>query len=310
MQGQHTAEPESELRFHELLVEAGTLRGLFDEQLEKAAGQKDLDRSDLPEHLLIGLSYLASIQHRAILLLLSQAWTSYAAEIQARGLLEFLAHVAFMLGKETDSPVGTVRQRAICLSLARSREEYQVLKAAEDAGKLEAGRAALALERVRLYEGLHRTEGCSWGPGPWPCLVEGKACKHRAQWPCRNTVEPRAQAMVRYTIELLGDRLKRTGLLDLYVTSSLLAHQSLLDRIFQSVGNRDLPSPAPYRYRATILAAALTAYGQGLGWILEFYSPEAARELGNAWNLIYQEPAFKEAASGAWDKTPGWNTAD
>ena len=250
---------------------------------------------------MIGLSYLASVQHRSILWLLADGWTSYAAEIQSRGLLEFLAHVAFVLGKETDSPVGTTRQRAICLSLARAREEYQVLKAAEDAGKLEAGRAVPALERVRLYENLHRTEGCSWPSGPWPCLVDGKPCKHKGQWPCRDTQNPRPRVMVRYSIDLLSRRLKRAGLLDLYITSSLLAHQELLDRIFRSVGDRDIPSPATYQYRAIILAAALSAYGQGLGWILEFYSADAAKELGGAWNQIYQRREFAEAVAGSWD---------
>src|SRR5205085_2674244 len=128
---------DKEARFREVLVEAGRLRGRFDARLDELSGKKALAREDLPEHLLIGLSYLASAQHRAILLLLSEAWTSYAAEIQSRGLLEFLAHIAFVLGKETDSPVGTARQRATCLSLARAREEYQMMKAAAGAGKVE-----------------------------------------------------------------------------------------------------------------------------------------------------------------------------
>jgi hypothetical protein len=109
--------------------------------------------------------------------------------------------------------------------------------------------------------------------------------------------------MVRYTIDLLSRRLKRAGLLDLYITSSLLAHQELLDRIFQPVGDRDIPSPATYRYRAIILATALSAYGQGLGWILEFHSADAAKELSGAWNQIYQRPTFAEAVSGSWDRT-------
>ncbi|HVS07240.1 MAG TPA: hypothetical protein VHK65_13900 [Candidatus Dormibacteraeota bacterium] len=291
----------NEGRFRQLLAEAGKQRGRFDRRLERIAGQKFLSRDELPEHLLIGLSYLASIQHRAILLLLSDGLTSYAAEIQSRGLLEFLAHVAFVLGKETDAPVGTARQRAICLSLARAREEYQTMRSAEDLGKVEAGTAAGALERVDLYNGLHRREGCPWGSRPWACVVAGKPCKHRSQWPCRDGQNPRPRTMVKYTLELLSDRIAAPWLVDLYVTSSLLAHQGLLDRIVQPVDGIDTPSAATYRHRATVLSAALSAYGQGLGWILEHYSSTAAHELSNEWGVIYDLPDYAAAASGEWD---------
>ncbi len=63
----------------------------------------------------------------------------------------------------------------------------------------------------------------------------------------------------------------------------------------------DLPSPATYRYRAIILSAALSAYGQGLGWILETYSAAAAADLGDKWNSIYRVPGFDQAVNGEWD---------
>jgi hypothetical protein len=146
-----TSVADSESTFRHLLVVAGQTRSEFDKRLLSVAGQAPLRREDLPEYLLIGLSYLASVMHRAVLTLLADAKTSYAAEIQTRGLLEFLAQVAFVLGKETDDPVGSARQRATCVSLARSREEYFWLITAEDEERVERGRSARALERVWLY---------------------------------------------------------------------------------------------------------------------------------------------------------------
>ncbi len=195
--------------FRHLLVEAGRLRTLFDEKLLGVASQKHLDRADLPEYLLITLSYLASVQHRGALLLLSDAQASYGAEIQTRGLLEFLAHVAFVLGKETDAPVGTARRRAICLSLARAREEFQMMEEAEASGKVAPLQAAGAKERVDLYSKLHEAEGCPWvAQASWTCLVDGKPCRHHSEWPCKHP-KARPRTLVCPTIDRLAERLQR-----------------------------------------------------------------------------------------------------
>ena len=292
-----------ERRFFGLLETAGHARAQFDSRLLAVSGEKLLSRSDLPEYLLIGLSYLASMQHRAVLRLLTDPDCAFAAEIQIRGLLEFLAHVAFVLGKETDTPVGTARQRAICLSLARSCEEYLWLVEAEDTGKIERGRGARALERVWGYLDTHQAEGCPWLPASdWPCRTQdGRACRHHSQWPCRSLRSPRPRALVRYTIELLSQRLNRADLLDLYVTGSLMAHQGLLDRIIRANDNVDLPSPATYQYRALILSAAVGVYGQALGWILASYSPEAANDMKAWYDGFYNLSDLNSAIAGEWD---------
>src|SRR5215510_3049627 len=108
---------EKEQRFAALLTIAGQARTHFDDALLRLAGDQPLSRTDLPDYLLIGMSYLASYQNQALLWCLAKPETSYGAEILARGLLEFLAQTAFVLGKETDSPIGTPEQRAACVSL-------------------------------------------------------------------------------------------------------------------------------------------------------------------------------------------------
>ena len=42
-----------------------------------------------------------------------------------------MAQIAFILGHETDHPLGTYQQRATCLALARAREEHEAMTQAE-----------------------------------------------------------------------------------------------------------------------------------------------------------------------------------
>ena len=108
---------------------------------------------------------------------------------------------------------------------------------------------------------------------------------------------------VRHTLERLAVRLKRRWLLDLYITSSLLSHQQMIERIFSSVEGQDLdlPGPPPYQYRAVILSASIGAYGQALGWILESHSIEESQKLEPYCAALYRMPDWQSVASGAWD---------
>ncbi len=63
----------------------------------------------------------------------------------------------------------------------------------------------------------------------------------------------------------------------------------------------DLPSPAKYQYRATIPSAALSAYGQTLGWILEAHSPAASKDLDSWFQTLCANPTFKAAVTGDLD---------
>ena len=236
-----------------------------------------MSRTDLPDYLLIGMSYLASYQNQALLWCLAKPETSYGAEVLARGLLEFLAQTAFILGKETDNPVGTAEQRAACVSLARAREEYQILHEAHEAGAVDRP-VGNALERVQMYLDLHSKLGCPGRTTAWPCLGDdGKTCRHKSQWPCFHELDPRPRMTVRHTLERLAARLNRLWLLHLYITSSLISHQQMIDRIVHPVEGQDLdlPGPPPYQYRAIILSASIGAYGQALGWTLASYFPDS-----------------------------------
>jgi len=156
---------EKDQRFAVLLTIAGQARSYFDDALIRVASSEHLSRTDLPDYLLIGMSYLASYQNQALLWCLAKPEASYGAEILARGLLEFLAQTAFVLGKETDSPIGTPEQRAACVSLARAREEYKILYEARDAGAVDRP-AGNALELPPADDRSDRAPGRGPGFGP------------------------------------------------------------------------------------------------------------------------------------------------
>jgi hypothetical protein len=290
-----------------LLKLAAQARTEYDDRLLKVAPKLELDRVDLPEYLLVGTSYLAGLQHAAELRLLADRRVSFAAEVQLRVLLEFLALVAFVLGKETDDPVGTPRQRAICLSLARSREEFQMVNAAAALGKTSKDQVAVVAERVSIYSRLHDEDGCPYVEDVklWGCREgDGQPCLHRSQWPCRQD-PPRPRTIVQSTTNRLAVRLKRHGLPDLYMTSSMMIHLGLLDRLTAMPGAVDIPRDANYRERAGRLAMGLTLYGRALGWILELYSADSAKELGAWFGRLCDHPTMKAAMVGELDTVNG-----
>lgn len=294
----------AEQRFSALLSSAAQGRTEYDRRLLKVAPKLELDRVDQPEYLLVGTSYLAGLQHAAALRLLADPRVSFAAEVQLRVLLEFLALVAFVLGKETDNPIGTPRQRAICLSLARAREEFQMVSNAATLGKMTKDQTAVVGERVSTYTSLHDDEGCPFTDDvrAWPCEdADGGPCLHRSQWPCRQN-PPRPRTIVQSTTNRLADRLKREWLPDLYITSSMMIHLGLLDRLTAQPGAVDIPREASYRERAGRLAMGLTLYGRALGWILEWYSVVDAQDFGVWWSRLYDHDTMKAAMAGELDK--------
>src|SRR5207245_10467168 len=119
-----------ELRFHALVDYAEEISLGFDRLLVASGNDQPQARDDMPNALLFELEYLCRLQFDATLHDLRHPWLSHAAPTHLRPLLEGLAQIAFILGHKTEHPVGTAQQRAVCLGLARVREEHEAMKAA------------------------------------------------------------------------------------------------------------------------------------------------------------------------------------
>ena len=99
-----------EVEFQALRIAAGQLRDQYEMHLAKATAhlrRKNLGRLDPPERLLGELIHTADLQYAAALVLVTNPTISDATELNLRTLLEAVAQVAFVLGKNTRRRLGT-----------------------------------------------------------------------------------------------------------------------------------------------------------------------------------------------------------
>ena len=122
MPGAPSAGRDREREFRDLLDHAMGTGELFDRLLIASRNNTPLDRDDTPASLLFEILHLTRLQFDAMCHDLSHPFLAHAAATHLRPVLEGTGYIAFMLGHETDNPIGTSAQRATCLALARSRE--------------------------------------------------------------------------------------------------------------------------------------------------------------------------------------------
>lgn len=164
-----------------------------------------LGREDLPERLYVELAATADFQHDAALTLLTNPGVAFAPTRTSGASLMPSDKLAWVLGRDTKRPMGTVLQRAACLSLSRARELedlYREAAAAKKAGKVSANRARKVRE---LYEQIHDQIGCPWASdtGSWPCrrlrshaCTGTNRCRHQENWPCQPKKRPHQLVVV------------------------------------------------------------------------------------------------------------------
>lgn len=291
-----------ERRFLALVDQAEQVESLFDRLLQISGNDGMQSRVDMPGGLLFELVYLCRLQLDAICHDLRHPWMSHAAATHLRPLLEGMALVAFILGHETDHPVGTPEQRAVCVSLARVREEFDAMAAAQR-DHVPEGNPREAQERIDMLEELHGRIGCPYTEDArdWPCRKpDGVVCDHRSAWPCR-IQPPTARKLTSITTRLLSARMQ-FPFREIEQTSSLVLHMMLADRLWRDTGQGTNEFvPASYVMRASTLALALSAAGVTLAWVIETLSVAAAVVLRKYMTDFWDLPDLKEIGTGAWD---------
>jgi hypothetical protein len=296
-----------EQRFRELIVHAVDLGGLNDHLLAISGNNVALDRDDMPAALLTEMMHLTRLQFEALCHDLTDAWLAHAAPTHMRPVLEGMAQIGFILGHETDNPVGKSEQRATCLALARARETHRAMVTANPGsvppGNIEEGRL-----KVTFFEELHARVGCPFPEDSrdWPCReADGKPCKHREAWPCRRVLKAAPRLLSSPTLLRLSSRMS-FPFTDLEQASSLVLHQSLIDRMMGDTGRgTNAFRNATYKERALALAMALSAYGGSLGWVMETIDMPAAGVLGRYVSDIWKRPDLAAIMADEWDKADG-----
>lgn len=297
---------ERERAFEELVVHLLDLGGLYDHLLIAGGNDDAIARDEMPDALVTELLFLTRLQFDAACHDLTDPWLSHAAPTHIRPVLEGMAQIAFVLGHETDTPVGTSAQRAACLALARARETHRAMVGAHPDsvpdGNLEEGR-----RHVRFFEDVHNRLGCPYVEdlSSWPCCEEGgTACKHRDLWPCRRVLKPAPRLLSSPTLARLGKRMS-FPFTDLEQASSLVVHQSLVDRMMRDTGEgRNELRGATYKERALALAMAFSAYGTSLGWAMETVDPTASSVLRQYASKVWIRPDLAAIMADEWDFEP------
>jgi hypothetical protein len=103
------------------LIEAAVALPLRYDEFKADLGPALIRGDDYPRAALHRLELTARIQFQAALALLRDHRLAYAAESHVRSLLEYMAHVAWVAGKDVPRPVGTALCRAVCLEMGMTR---------------------------------------------------------------------------------------------------------------------------------------------------------------------------------------------
>jgi hypothetical protein len=296
--------PDRESQFHELLVHVVGAGELFDRLLIAAGKNDPLDRDDMPAYLLFEVMHLTRLQFEAACHDLADPWLSYAAGSHLRPVIEGMGHIAFVLGRETEHPVGTSEQRAGCLALARAREAHKAMAEADRPETVPAGNVEAGREWVAFNEGVHSRLGCPFPESisDWPCTEpDGAPCKHRELWPCRRVRSPAPRLLTSPTMRRLSAKMS-FPFRDLEQAWSLVLHQSLIDRMMVDTGRgTNAFRNATYKDRALTLAMGLSAYSQSLGWVMETNDVAAASVLRAYVGSTWSRPDIVAIMAGEWD---------
>lgn len=305
MQAEHS-EPlagDYEARFQALLDYAIGVGALFDQLLIDLGENVALHRDNLPDAVLQELLTLSRLQFDATCHDLGHPWFAHAAPTHLRPVIEGMALIAFVLGHETDHPVGTNKQRAACLALARAREDYQAMSGANP-NVVPVGKVAEGFKRMQFYEELHKQVGCAYveDPHAWRCRkADGSPCDHRSTWPCRQArAAPRM--LTSPTVKLLSKRLS-FNFREVEQASSLVLHLMLWDRMLVDAGGGTNEfTGATYTSRAATLAMALSAVGECIVWVMDTINVPAAHLLSDYIKAMWSKPDMVEIETGAWDR--------
>ncbi len=257
----------------QVIDRAGRLPGVYD-GLKAQLGPALLRWDDYPRVALHKLEIAARVQFEAGLALLRDRRLAYAAESHVRSLLEFMAHVAWVTGKDVLRPAGTPRCRAICLELGMTKE-FRAQVMASPAEYLGSSETPTGLdERLRELQLLHGANRC--------------------------TCKPRRSSSVQATLKDIGKLAPHFAMFSrLYDVSSLSVHLFLHDRMIRELqeGVSDFVE-ADDQLRARLLSWLVPTYGIGVVQILELESVEHARSMNETIRLVQATPILRELGEG------------
>jgi hypothetical protein len=254
----------------EIIAEAKNLPRLY----ESAKVGPTLVRADeYPLVVLHKLETTARVEYLAGLTLIADPSLAYASAGHARALVEFMAHVLWIVGRDGTNPRGSPRSRAICLEWTAVAELWaKVHSRSPEWGGTPDTRREITEARDRIAA-LHKTAGCS------------KNCHGRRPGSVSTTLTALAKADPDFYMYR-----------DMYDMGSMFIHLQLSDSMLGLVekGARGW-GPAPDGIRASQLVCLIDVYAHGVAAILEITGSPMAADLQAGHHRLVNAPAIRAA---------------
>lgn len=261
--------PEEEL-FSELLDRAirtpETMRSFFDTDRPPIAGEEP------PFHTLRTLEISARCDFLSGILLLGSSVLAWGVERHVLGVLESMAHIAWILGIVEDATPEDAADRAACVDLGRAIAQRDAWRG----GRAGADAVARFEEAVARARQVHTASGC-------PCAGRDSSTVHATL----QTLTAGADGAL-------------ASLPDVWTVLQASAAGDGAERLIPSLGGDDL-AYAPYTHRGLMLASLLNGYSLMASWLLSIDLGDHADMLSHVTGVLLNSPELGAALSGDLD---------
>lgn len=257
---------------------------LFTELLDRAIRTPEMMRSFFdtdrppiadegsPYRTLRTLDISARCDFLAGILLLGSSVLSWGAERHVLGVLESMAHTAWVMGQVPGAALDDAAARATCVELGRATAQRDAWRASR-AGTETISRFEEAVERATR---LHAATGCTCG---------GRD---------RSSVEATLQALTAGADGALA------ALPDVWTVLQSGAAGEGAERLVPALDGDDL-AYAPYTHRGLMLASLLNGYSIPAGWLLGIDHPSHSDMLGHVTSKLLDSAEMQAAVDGDLD---------
>ena len=261
---------EQEELFTELLDRAirspETMRSFFDTDRPPISDEVQ------PYRTLRELEIVSRSDFLSGVLLLGSSVLSWGVERHALGVLEALAHIAYVMGQVPDTPLADAEARATCVALGRAIEQRDAWRQ----GRARPDALEIREQAVRRAAEEHAATGCG----------------------CRG----RGVASVQETLEALTDGAEGplAVLPEVWMVLRASAAGEGAQRMVPALNGDDL-AYAPFTHRGLMLATLLNCYAMAAGWLLSIDHKDHAEMLIHVTDVLLESPELQGAMNGEFD---------
>ena len=243
-----------------------TMRSFFDTDRPPIAEEEQ------PFRTLRELEISARCDFLSGILLLGSSVLSWGAERHVLGVLESMAHMAWILGQVPGTTLEDATARAACVDLGRALAQRDAWRG----GRADAETAARLDQAVERATEAHDAAGCTCGG--------------------------RGRSAVQETLRALTDGAEGTvaALPDVWTVLQASAAGDGVERMIPPLDGDDV-AYAPYTHRSLMFASLLNGYGIPATWLLSIDQASHADMLSHVSEKMLESAEMQAALNGDLD---------